>query len=267
MPSASLTGNMYFIIFTDEFTRYKRVYSLKTVQSKDVLRAIAQCITDQVDKLGYKPDKLHSDLGTCFTAKEVQDYLTFNQIKFETSTAKNHEQNGIAEKAIQDVMNISRSIMIEAKAPNRLWAEAVANSIYTTNRTYKQSLNKTPYEAYLNKKPHIGHMRKFLSPVWVHVYKDERNKLDKRAVEMKFVGYTQSDLIFRVIDKSLRTVKVETNVHFIKQQTQEKEEERVSIFCPQNLKDLFVFRSPLDESDNSDSASSSNYPILDLLSI
>ena len=56
----------------------------------------------------------------------------------------------------------------------------------------------TPEEAFSGKKPDISHLRIFGSPVYIHVMKDSRKKLELTAEVGIFVGYTDTPHNYRV---------------------------------------------------------------------
>src|ERR1700733_15329861 len=56
----------------------------------------------------------------------------------------------------------------------------------------------TPEEAYSGKKPDLSHLRIFGSPVYMHVTKDARKKLEPTAEVGIFVGYTDTPHNYRV---------------------------------------------------------------------
>ena len=56
----------------------------------------------------------------------------------------------------------------------------------------------TPEEAFSGKKTHISHLNIFGSPVYIHVTKDARKKLEPTAEVGIFVGYTNTPHKYRV---------------------------------------------------------------------
>ena len=63
--------------------------------------------------------------------------------------------------------------------PLSLWAEATGTAVYIQNRSPHAILGeKTPEEVFTKKKLAIDHMRIFGTPVYVHVPKEKRAKLE-----------------------------------------------------------------------------------------
>nr|GEU61518.1 hypothetical protein [Tanacetum cinerariifolium] len=68
-------------------------------------------------------------------------------IAHETSVACSPRQNGVVERRNRTLIEIARTMLIYAKAPLFLWAEAVATACYTQNHSIiRLRHDKTPYE-------------------------------------------------------------------------------------------------------------------------
>ena len=71
-----------------------------------------------------------------------------------------------------------------------LWDEATRTTIYVQNRIPHNALgNKTPEEMFTGEKPKVSHLNIFGCPVYIHVPKEKRSKLDPLGKKGIFVGY------------------------------------------------------------------------------
>ena len=221
LPIQSRTGSRYFIVFVDEASRYVRVYFLKSVGAKEVWEAINSCITDQMYDIDSKPQRLHTDKGGAYLSEYVQSRLAKLNIKHTDATAGNHEQNGLAEKTIRDIMNVARAMLMRYNCPDVLWEQSVANAVYAMNRTWKRTIQTCPFALMFGYKPDVGHMKPFGCPVYLHIEKERRGraqgKLARRAKLMRFVGHTNSSVVFLVTDRSCTRIFPATNLHFLKE--------------------------------------------------
>ena len=52
--------------------------------------------------------------------------------------------------------------------------------------------NKTPEEVFSGKKPEVSYLRIFGCPVYIHILKEKRTKLDPLGKKDIFVGYSES---------------------------------------------------------------------------
>jgi hypothetical protein len=74
-----------------------------------------------------------------------------------------------------------------------LWAEACMTAVYVQNRSPHQILKKiTPEEAFTKVKTEIGHFRIFGCPVYLHVTKEKRSKVEPSGRKGTFLGYSES---------------------------------------------------------------------------
>jgi hypothetical protein len=71
--------------------------------------------------------------------------------------------------------------------------EECMTTMYVQNKSPCQILkNITPEEAFTRVKPEIGHFRIFGFPVYFHVPKEKRSKIDPSGRKGTFVGYSES---------------------------------------------------------------------------
>ena len=81
-----------------------------------------------------------------------------------------------------------------------LWAEAVANAVYTRNRCpTKAVVAMTPQEAWSGKKPCIAHMRVFGCIAYAMVPDAKRGKLDAKATKCLLLGYCEGTKAYRLM--------------------------------------------------------------------
>ena len=66
--------------------------------------------------------------------------------------------------------------------PSFLWGEAMSTTIYTLNHCPTKLVEgKTPYKAWIGKKPSISHLRGFGCDAYAFVLPKKRKKMDKRS--------------------------------------------------------------------------------------
>jgi hypothetical protein len=80
-----------------------------------------------------------------------------------------------------------------------LWGEVTMTTIYVQNRSHHRILkDMTPEEAFSGKKPNMENLIIFGCPVYCHIPKDKRNKLEPSRKKGIFVGYTDSCKSYRI---------------------------------------------------------------------
>jgi hypothetical protein len=88
------------------------------------------------------------------------------------------------------MMEKARSMLSGVGLAQEFWAEAMGTTCYLVNRSPSSVLNdKTPHEVWSRNKPSLQHLRVFGCDAYVHVPKENRSKLDKKAEKCIFIGY------------------------------------------------------------------------------
>jgi hypothetical protein len=88
-------------------------------------------------------------------------------------------------------------------------------TIYVQNRSPHQILkNITPEEAVTKVKLEIRHFKIFGCPVYLHVSKEKRSKLEPLGRKGTFVGYIESSKAYRIYIPVQRQIEVSKDVTF-----------------------------------------------------
>jgi hypothetical protein len=89
-------------------------------------------------------------------------------------------------------MEEMKTMIHDQDIPMHLWAEAARTTIYVQNRLSHNALGfKTPKEMFSRKKTEVSHFKIFCCPVFVHIPKERRAKLDPSGKKGIFVGYCE----------------------------------------------------------------------------
>ena len=77
------------------------------------------------------------------------------------------------------IMEATRVMLHDQELPMHLWVEASRTMVYVQNHTPHRVLeNKTPEEVFSGKKLEVSHLKIFGCPVYTHILKEKRTKLD-----------------------------------------------------------------------------------------
>jgi hypothetical protein len=99
--------------------------------------------------------------------------------------------------------------------PAEFWGEAVSTAVYLLNRAPTKSLqDRTPYEAWYNKKPKVHHLRTFGCVVYVKKVGPGISKLSDRSTKMVFIGYESGTKDYRVYDPVAKKLHISRDVIF-----------------------------------------------------
>lgn len=188
MQEVSPGGARYFLCFKDDYTKFRRVFLLK---SKNEVSECLKTFLNEAKTAGHSIKELLSDGGKEFDNLTVSEILKSNGINFRVSMPYTPEQNGAAERENRTLVECARSMIHAKDLPIKLWAEAVNTAVYVLNRTGPTSVEgKSPSELWHGKSGMtFSHMRIFGTKCFVHVPKQKRQKWDKKGVAGRFVGY------------------------------------------------------------------------------
>ncbi|GKD44354.1 putative ribonuclease H-like domain-containing protein, partial [Tanacetum coccineum] len=102
------------------------------------------------------------DDGTEFVNQTLREYYEKIGISHETYVSRSPQQNGVVERCNCTLIEAACTMLIYAKAPLFLWAEAVATACYTQNRSIiRLHHGKTPYELLHDKPPILSFFHVF----------------------------------------------------------------------------------------------------------
>ncbi|GKA32449.1 retrovirus-related pol polyprotein from transposon TNT 1-94 [Tanacetum coccineum] len=150
------------------------------------------------------PMRVQSINGKKYIVVIVDDYSRFTWVKFLRSkdetpdVGRSHQksvprtpyQNGVVEKQNRTLVEATRTMLIFSKALIFLWAEAVATTCYTQNRSLIHTHhNKTPYELVHDKKHDLTFLCIFGALCYPINYNKDLGILKAKADFRIFVGY------------------------------------------------------------------------------
>ena len=96
-------------------------------------------------------------------------------------------------------MEAVNTMIHDQDLPMHLWDEATRKTVYVQNRLPHSALGfKTPKEMYTGKKLEVSHLKIFGFPVYVHILKEKRTKLDHSRKKGIFVGYCEVSKAFKI---------------------------------------------------------------------
>ncbi|XP_021959280.1 uncharacterized protein LOC110855167 [Folsomia candida] len=213
MSVASLGGAQYFLLLKDDATGFRTVYFLKSKdEAKDRIKCYIEFMENQT---GRKVKICRSDNGGEFCNSTLASYFRDRGIIHETTVSYNPEMNGRSEREIRTLKDCARTILLAAKLPESLWAEAVATTVYVHNRILdKQSPNITAFEAIFGKKPSLRHLRVFGSVAFAHIPAQKRTVWGAKGERLILCGYASESKKYRLYDPESGQVVEARNVSF-----------------------------------------------------
>ena len=112
-------------------------------------------------------------------------------------------------------MEAVKEMIHDQDLPMHLWAEAARTIVYVQNISPHRVLgNKTPEEMFSGEKLEVIHLRIFGCPVYLHVPKEKRSKLELLGRKGIFVGYSESSKAYRIYIPGFRQIETRRDVTF-----------------------------------------------------
>jgi hypothetical protein len=95
------------------------------------------------------------------------------------------------------------------------WVEAARTAVYVQNRTLHRVLgSKTTEEMFTGEKLEVSHLRIFSCPIYIHVPKEKRSKLDPSRKNGIFDGYSETLKAYKVYIPGHKQVEINIYVTF-----------------------------------------------------
>lgn len=130
----------YIIVFVDDYSRYARVYCLKSKdesgQAFESFLSSARSILGTDAKVCY----VRSDRGTEFKGGKFAEIMKRENIESDSGLPYTPELNGTAERFNKSIQRTIRAYMCDSGLPSSMWEVAAETAVHTYNRTPHKSI-------------------------------------------------------------------------------------------------------------------------------
>lgn len=217
-------GNRFIMTMIDDYSKYTIIYLLK--HKSEAFDKIREYVSFVHNKFGYKPKVLRCDGGGEYSSTGLLKFMKEAGITLQQTAPYSPQQNGTAERKNRSLLEMMRCLLSEAKIDSKYWGEAVSCANYLLNRLPAATISCTPYELWHGSKPKYNHLRVFGSHAFVHIPEQKRQKLDKKAVRMIFVGYEENRKAYRFLDESTNRICISRDAVFLENELKVQESVR-----------------------------------------
>ncbi|KAK9119163.1 hypothetical protein Scep_017256 [Stephania cephalantha] len=202
----SLNGSKYFLIFIDDYSRMCWIYFLRfKAEVAGVFWKFKQWIETQS---GHKIQVLRSDNGKEYTSNQFNLFCEEAGIEHQLIAPYTPQQNGVSEKKNRTIMEMARCLMCEKNLPSEYWAEASHTAVFLLNRLpIKAVVGRTPYEVWFGFKPFLKNLKVFGCLCFVYVPQIKRDKLNKKAEEWIFIGYSLTSKAYEIFQPNTKKIR------------------------------------------------------------
>ena len=96
-----------------------------------------------------------------------------------------------------------------------LWEEAERTTVYVQNIICHSALgNKTPEETFSGERLEVRHLNIFGCPIYIHIPKEKRSKLDRSGKKGLFIGYSEQSKSYQIYILGYRQIELSRDVTF-----------------------------------------------------
>ena len=112
-------------------------------------------------------------------------------------------------------MEAVREMLHDQDLPDIYGKKAARTTVYLHNRTLHNVLeNETPKEVLFGRKLEVSHLVIFGCPVYIHISKEKRTKLDPSGKKGIFVGYSESLKAYIIYFPRFKKIDISRDITF-----------------------------------------------------
>nr|GEY55590.1 putative ribonuclease H-like domain-containing protein [Tanacetum cinerariifolium] len=211
----SINNKYYCFFITDEYTRFSWVYFLE--HKSDTFLILKNFITLVENQFNHKVKAIRCNNGTEFKNANLIEFCGSKGIRRDYSNAKTPQQNEVAERKHQTLIEAARTMLADSLLPTIFWSEAVATACYVLNQVLvTKPHHKTPNELLTRDKPSISYLKPFGCHVTILNTSDPLGKFNKKSDKGYIVGYSISSKAYKVYNLVSRKIEETMNLKFLK---------------------------------------------------
>nr|GEW05491.1 reverse transcriptase domain-containing protein [Tanacetum cinerariifolium] len=136
-------------------------------------------------------------------------------ISHQVFSVQTPQQNGVVERRNRTLVEAARTMLIFSRAPLFLWAEAIATTCFTQNRSIiHRCFNKTPYELINGIKLDISFLHVFGALCYPKNDRENIRKLGAKGDIGFFIGYSADSCAYRIYNCRTKKIMDTMNVSF-----------------------------------------------------
>lgn len=200
MEQPTPSGQRFAIAFVDDATRYTTVMLMRT---KDQALECFQEYARWMRTMGYPLEvgsTLQSDNDGVFRSHAFTKWCGDCGIAQQFSAPHTQQQNGVAERAWNTLVDTARSLLASSGLGKQFWGLALRHAANVRNLVPTSAKDAAvPFELLTGKPADISGLRKFGCPAFVHVERESRRKWDNKARRGVYVGFSlqsKTDLVY-----------------------------------------------------------------------
>ncbi|GJY76357.1 retrovirus-related pol polyprotein from transposon TNT 1-94 [Tanacetum coccineum] len=213
MRVASINGKRYILVIVDDYSRYTWTLFLRSKdETPKVLKDFLTMIQRNLQALVIS---VHTDRGTKFLNKTLNAFFKEEGIEHQTSTPRTPKQNGVVERQNRTLVEAAHTMLSASKLPLFFWAEEIATTCYTQNRSIIiPTHEKMAYHIINGRKPSIKHLHIFGCTCYQTRDGENLDKMKEKGDPYILVGYSTQSKGYRVYNKRTRLIVESIHLRF-----------------------------------------------------
>ena len=242
----SIEGYNHAVVFVDCNSGYRWLYGMKL--KSDMLGVVKKWYSDIADlRLKHKLTVVMRDNAGEHKSQAIVDFFESVGVKNYYSTSYEQWQNGLAEAAINSIMMISRTVMVESGLGGRFWFKSALAAVEARNATYKERIGTTPWRRMHGERRDVSRFRAFGCRAWVHLNSErrEKGKHTPRAVEAIYLGFEPNTSAYSFFITEKNTIMSSNQAQFDEGVFPFRKKKVVEQYQSDNSTDI-LYRNPSD---------------------
>jgi hypothetical protein len=235
---ALVTGNHYFIIFTDRKTRLRFGLGLKNNAEESILVAIEEWnkrfVVRAKEWYSSNKEKIHISLlsdNLELKYKKIQERIAELGIHQYYTAPRHSSSNGLSERSIGVVRVMARAMLKARDLPIEFWEAALSQAIFIANRIpfdYKGKFQIDPYQQWTGRVFDYSKIRIFGSRCYVLKAKTAKD-LSINAEMGIYVGHAVDSNAYKCYIPSINDFVSTEDIRFQERATDVFEEQKTPV--------------------------------------
>src|SRR3989337_4571704 len=212
-------GYCYFLIFTDDLSRYGYIYLMK--HKSETSEKFKQFQSEVENHRNYKIKFLQSDRRGEYLSYEFGNHLRQCGIVSQLTPPGTPHRNGVSECRNHTLLDMVRSMKSLTDLALSFWGYALETAAFTLNRAPSKSVETTPYELWFGKKPKLSFLK--VCGCDTYVKRLQPDKLEPKSEKCIFIGYPKETIGYTFYQRSEGKIFVAKNGNFLEKEFLSKE--------------------------------------------
>lgn len=158
---------------------------------------------------------VRTDNGGEFTGASFQTLLTDHGINHQKTTPYMPQQNGMVERKHRHLLQLARSLMMEASMPDQFWAHSLLMATHIINRLPTVVLEwRTPYELLYGRQPDYSTLKVFGCLAYATNTKPHKGKFEARAYRCALLGFSPGQKAYKLYNMDTKQILISSDVIF-----------------------------------------------------